>query len=68
MVTAPVTASERDLRALAAIVTENRPDRPPRLGGFGCGPGAQRDWVGEHRRGCLPLTRQAAATMHAADR
>jgi hypothetical protein len=28
MVTAPVTASERDLRALAAIVTEDRPDLP----------------------------------------
>jgi hypothetical protein len=26
--TAPVTASERDLRALAAIVTEDRPDLP----------------------------------------
>jgi hypothetical protein len=26
--TAPVTASERDLRALAAIVSENRPDLP----------------------------------------
>lgn len=25
---APVTASERDLRALAAIVTEDRPDLP----------------------------------------
>jgi hypothetical protein len=28
MVTAPITASERDLRALAAIVTEDRPDLP----------------------------------------
>jgi hypothetical protein len=32
MVTAPVTASERDLRALAAIVTEDRPDLPAREG------------------------------------
>jgi len=30
--TAPVTASERDLRALAAIVTEDRPDLPAREG------------------------------------
>ena len=52
MVTAPVTASERDLRALAAIVTENRPDLPA---GEGLPPSLLDDLLGLIPGDCLTV-------------
>ena len=52
MVTAPVTASERDLRALAAIVTEDRPDLPA---GEGLPPSLLDDLLGLIPGDCLTV-------------
>ena len=52
MVTAPVTASERDLRALAAIVTEDRPDPPA---GEGLPPSLLDDLLGLIPGDCLTV-------------
>ena len=50
--TAPVMASERDLRALAAIVTEDRPDLPA---GEGLPPSLLDDLLGLIRSDCLSV-------------
>jgi len=50
--TAPVTASERDLRALAAIVSEHRPDLPD---GPGLPPSLLTDLMGQIRCDMLSL-------------
>jgi hypothetical protein len=50
--TAPVTASERDLRALAAIVSEDRPDLPD---GHGLPPSLLTDLMGQIRCDMLSL-------------
>jgi hypothetical protein len=50
--TAPVTASERDLRALAAIVSEDRPDLPD---GPGLPPSLLTDLMGQIRCDMLSL-------------
>src|SRR6185437_7961906 len=52
MVTAPITASERDLRALAAIVTEDRPDLPA---GEGLPPSLLDDLLGLIPGDCLTV-------------
>ena len=52
MMTAPVTASERDLRALAAVVTEDRPDLPA---GEGLPPSLLDDLLGLIPGDCLTV-------------
>ena len=51
---APVTASERDLRALAAIVSEDRPDLPD---GEGLPPSLLADLMGQIRCDGIRLER-----------
>ena len=55
--TAPMTASERDLRALAAIVSDDRPDLPD---GPGLPPSLLTDLMGQIRCDFLSLDRSAS--------
>src|SRR5690349_176438 len=57
LVVAPAVASERDLRALAAIVSENRPDLPD---GEGLPPSLLADLMGQIRCDFLSLDRSAS--------
>jgi DNA-binding CsgD family transcriptional regulator len=56
-VVAPVVASERDLRALAAIVSEDRPDLPD---GEGLPPSLLADLMGQIRCDFISLNRSAS--------
>jgi DNA-binding CsgD family transcriptional regulator len=60
-VVAPVVASERDLRALAAIVSEDRPDLPDR---GGLPPSLLADLMGQIRCDAISLDRGASGQAY----